>query len=110
MLSGHVTIKRRVAADQLAQIRFNSFAVIHQNAIHNFFVRRAQAVPVRLVSVRRAGSGKALFVGQQWAQRKIGKRRVVVVMIMIKNHVRQLQPAAILHRRTFRLALRVKPF
>src|SRR3954464_5340167 len=75
-LSGDVTIKRRIAADQLAQVGLNGFAVVHQNSIHDFLVRSTQAVPVGLVSVWRAGGGKALFVGQQRAEWKIRKRRV----------------------------------
>ena len=58
----HVAIERRVAAHQLAQIRFDRFAVIDQDAIDDLFVGRAQAVPIRLVGVGRAGCGKALVV------------------------------------------------
>src|SRR5258708_10228101 len=109
VVAGHVAVKRRVTDHKCSEMRLNGLAVIDQNAMDDLLVVRAQAVPIRRVSVRRAGRGKSFVVGKSWIEGPFGKRVIVVVAIVVEHHVRQLQTAAVLDRRALRLALRVKP-
>src|SRR5262249_43999264 len=51
LLARYVAVKRSVAADQLAQVCLNGFAIVGENAVHDLFVRGAQALPVWFVCV-----------------------------------------------------------
>src|SRR5215471_2104665 len=51
-----------------------------------------------------------MVIGEPLIKGPIRERGIVIVAIVLEQHVRKLQPAAVLHWRALWLALRVEPF
>src|SRR6185436_12740868 len=61
------------------------------------------------VGVRRSGCRKSRIIRELRAESEFRKRGVIVRTIMLEDHVRQLQAAAVLYGRALRFALRIEP-